>query len=375
MNKSRRQFLGLSAAALAGVTLVPSLVSCNAEKAAPAAAPSDGKISSTFNGVAIGTITYSWRGMQPGIENLIKNCKDSLISNLELMGGDLEGCLGIPENPTMRIMQAAMAAQRPAGGGAGGPGAPAGGQRPGGGGAPAGPGGPGGFRRPTFTPEQQAEIDKYNEEVKKFRRNMDWDKVEAVRKRLADEGISVHIVKTQPSGYDDPEDIDYAFKLAKAMGAVGVTDEMSQAAAEKIAPYAEKHDMYYILHNHMQYATEEFMAGPDKVLAVSPKIMLNFDMGHYFGSTGKHPLDFIKKYGDRIVNLHIKDKTGPNAEEPNANQVWGQGQTPLEDVLLYLRDNKVPIFPDIELEYTVKPWSNSVEEVATCVKYARQILM
>jgi sugar phosphate isomerase/epimerase len=103
--------------------------------------------------------------------------------------------------------------------------------------------------------------------------------------------------------------------------------------------------------------------------------MLNFDMGHYFGSTGKHPLDFIKKYGDRIVNLHIKDKTGPNAEEPNANQVWGQGQTPLEDVLLYLRDNKVPIFPDIELEYTVKPWSNSVKEVATCVKYARQILM
>ena len=59
-------------------------------------------------------------------------------------------------------------------------------------------------------------------------------------------------------------------------------NEMSQASAEKIAPYAEKHDMFYILHNHMQYATEEFMAGPDKVLAVSPKIMLNFDMGHYF---------------------------------------------------------------------------------------------
>ena len=89
----------------------------------------------------------------------------------------------------------------------------------------------------------------------------------------------------------------------------------------------------------------------------------------------KSKAKFIKKYGDRIVSLHIKDKTGPNAEEPNANQVWGQGQTPLEDVLLYLRDNKVPIFPDIELEYSVKPWSNSVKEVATCVKYARQILM
>ena len=257
MDKSRRQFLSLSAAALAGVTLVPSLVSCKGAKADPEAA-SDGKISSTFNGVAIGTITYSYRGMQPGLENLIKTCKDSLISNLELMGGDLEGCLGIPENPRMRIMQQAMAAQRPAA-----PAATA--QRPGGaapggapGGAPAGgPGGPGGMRGFTFTPEQQAEIDKYNEDVKNFRRNMDWGKVEAIRKRFEDEGISIHIVKTQPSGYTDPEDIDYAFKLAKAMGAVGVTDELSQEAVEKIAPYAEKHDMFYIMHNHMQYATEE----------------------------------------------------------------------------------------------------------------------
>ena len=83
----------------------------------------------------------------------------------------------------------------------------------------------------------KAEIDKYNEDVKKFRRDMDWDKVEAVRKRFADEGIAIHIVKTEPSRYTDPEDIDYAFKLAKAMGAVGVTDELSQEAVEKIAPF------------------------------------------------------------------------------------------------------------------------------------------
>jgi len=364
MDNSRRKFLGLSAAALAGVSLIPTLSSCKggAEPAPAAAAPSDGKPNSNFAGVALGAITYSWRSMPGGLENLIKYCREANVSNLELMGNDLETALGAPESPMQRIMQAAMAAQRPAAG------APAG-QRPGG--APAG----GGFRRPSFTPEQQAEIDKYNQDVKNFRLNMDWDKVEEVRKRFESEGIAIHIVKTQPSGYNTEEEIDYAFKLAKAMGAVGVTDEMSMASAQKIAPYAEKHDMFYVLHNHMQYATEEFQNGPDAVLAVSPKIMLNFDQGHYFGSTGKHPVDFIKKYKDRIVTIHMKDKTGPNAEEPNANQVWGQGQTPLEDLLTYLRDEKVPIFADIELEYAVKPWSNAVKEVATCIKYARQILM
>ena len=67
--------------------------------------------------------------------------------------------------------------------------------------------------------------------------------------------------------YESPAEI----RMAKAMGAVGVSDEMSMDAAQKVAPFAEKHDMYYILHNHMQYATEEWSAGPDPVLAVSPK--------------------------------------------------------------------------------------------------------
>ncbi len=47
----------------------------------------------------------------------------------------------------------------------------------------------------------------------------------------------------------------------------------------------------------------------------------------------------------------------------------------LEDVFRYIRDEKLPIYCDIELEYPVKPWSNAVKEVGTCIKYARQILM
>ena len=48
---------------------------------------------------------------------------------------------------------------------------------------------------------------------------------------------------------------------------------------------------------------------------------------------------------------------------------------PLEDVLLLIKQEKWPIYCDIELEYDIKPWSDSVKEVGTCVKYARQILM
>jgi len=343
---SRRKFLSNSAAlAVASMLPVNFAFSKSAEKRQA--------VNSNFGGVHIGAITYSWRSMPGGMENIIKYCQECGISSIELMSGDLETYLGAPENPMMAIF---MEMRRQEAQQAEGENAP-----------------PRRRGRPEFTPEQQARIDKYNEEVREFRLNVDMKKVASAKKLLDDAGIQAHIVKFSPANWSD-EEIDYAFKVAKAMGAKGVSNEISEKAAKKMAPFAEKHDMYAVMHQHMQFAEVEGFSY-DPYIEISPAIRFNFDAGHYFGSTGKHPNEMIKKYHDRIFSIHIKDKTGPNTDPPNTNQVWGQGEMPLEDVLLLIQKEKWPIYCDIELEYDVKPWSNAVKEVKTCVNYARQILV
>ncbi|NLJ44087.1 MAG: sugar phosphate isomerase/epimerase [Bacteroidales bacterium] len=364
---SRRRFLGTTAAA-AAITMVPTSYAFKNKPAAEAEPMASDKPNSVFGGVTIGAITYSWRSMPGGVENVIKYCKEAGVSAIELMSNDLEDYLGAPKNPRAAM----IGGPRPAGPApAGAPqGAPQqGGQRPAGapGGAPAG-----GSQRPQLTPEQEAAIAKYNQEIKDWRINLPMAKVEAARKLFNDAGIDVHIVKFSPSRWSD-EEIDYAFKAAKAMGAKGVCEEISEEAVRKLAPFAEKHGMYAIFHQHMQFATKGFSYDP--FLAVSPAVMMNFDAGHFFGSTGIHPNTIIEKYHDRIFSVHIKDKTGPNTDPANTNQVWGQGEMPLADVLLLIKKNKWPIPCDIELEYEIKPWSNAVKEVRTCVQYARNILM
>lgn len=359
-NLSRRKFLG-NTAALAAVSMAPiSLIEAPfiQKKAA------GGKVSSNFGGVQIGAITYSWRNMPGGLENIIKYCKESGISSVELMSGDLEDFLGAPKNPMMSMMRAPQAAQqRPQGAQ---PGQPAAGAQPG---QPAAQQAP---RRPQMTPEQQEQINKYNQDLKAWRAGFDISKVAAAKKLMDDAGIKSHLVKFSPARWSD-EEIDYAFKVAKAMGAKGVTEEVSEDAVKKLAPFAEKNGMYAVFHNHMQFATPGFSYDP--FLAVSPAVMMNFDMGHFFGSTGIHPNTILEKYHDRIFSVHIKDKTGPKTEPANMNQVWGQGETPLADVLLLIKEKKWQLPCDIELEYDIKSWSNQVKETATCVKYARQILM
>jgi len=370
---SRRKFLGSTAAA-AALTMVPLSFGFKEETAAAAAGPTaSDKPDSRFGGVQIGAITYSWRSMPGGLENVIKYCKEAGVSSIELMSGDLEDYLGAPKNPMSGRPAGAPAAGVPPAGTAPGAARPAGAAPAGAPGAARPAGAPaGGFQRQPLTPEQEAARTKYAQDLKNWRVGMDMSKVAAAKKLFDDAGIGIHIVKFSPARWSD-EEIEYAFKVAKAMGAKGVSEEIGEDAVKKLGPIAEKLGMYAVFHNHMQFATEGFSYDP--FLAVSPAVMMNFDAGHFFGSTGIHPNIMIEKYHDRIFTIHIKDKTGPKTEPANMNQVWGQGQVPIADVLLLLKKNNWPIYVDIELEYEIKPWSDAVKEVRTCVQYARNILI
>ena len=91
--QSRRTFIGKSVAALAAATFLPSAFSCaGGSESAPAqtaAAADTSKVNSKFGGVQIGAITYSFRGLPGGLDNIIKYCQEANLSSIELMGSDL----------------------------------------------------------------------------------------------------------------------------------------------------------------------------------------------------------------------------------------------------------------------------------------------
>ncbi len=325
---SRRKFLN-AAAAVAALSAIPF----NYGFKGFSTDVKDAKPNSKFGGVQIGAISYSWRSMPSSPKDIISYCLQAGISDLELMGNIAEDYLGLPKGPG-----------RPPHGVA-------------------------------ITKEQKAEYEKAlavaTEAQRKWRLSVPMKKYSDLRKLFNDAGINIHIVKFSPVNWTD-EEIDYAFKAAKAMGAKGVTNEIGEEACKRLGPFAEKHKMYAIFHQHMQPAEPGWNF--DKFLAYSPSNMLNFDAGHYFGSTGLHPNDLIKRLHNRIFSIHMKDKTGPKSTPPNTNQVWGKGEMPIADVLLLLKKEKWPIYVDIELEYEVPADSDAAKEVGKCVEYAKKIL-
>lgn len=288
-----------------------------------------------YEGVKIGAITYSWRSMPSSAEDIISYCKEADITEIELMSDVVESFAGAPEGQAF----------------------------------------PGNFRE--MTDEQREEFRKQREEhakiMSEWRRNTPTaDKYRELRKMFDDAGINIHIVKFSPEKWSD-EEVDYAFESAKILGAEGVSNEIGHEACERLGKFAEKHDMYAVFHNHGQPGQDPEFNFED-FLTYSPKVMLNFDAGHYFGATGKHPNELIEKLHDRIFSIHLKDKTAKDGNPPDTNMPWGEGDTPLADILNLLQENQWDIYCDVELEYPVPEDSDAVKETAKCVAYARSLL-
>ncbi len=321
---SRRRFFGTAGAAFALVPLHHS---------AGASLRMD-RPNSTFGGVHIGAITYSWRSMPSTPEDIVGYCLQAGIDSIELMGNVAEDYAGIPSGP-----------QRPP-------------------------------RGATQTEEQRAALKAASaastEARRKWRTSVPMKKYEDLRKLFNDAGINIHIAKFSPAAWTD-EEIDYSFMAAKALGAKAVCNEIGEEACKRLAPFAEKHKMYAVFHQHAQPAEPGFSF--EKFLAYSPAIMLNFDAAHYYGCTGLHPNGIIEKLHDRILSLHLKDMTGPKSTPANTNQVWGKGETPIADILRLIQKQKWPIHCDIELEYDVPADSDAAKEVKKCVEFARAILV
>jgi sugar phosphate isomerase/epimerase len=97
----------------------------------------------------------------------------------------------------------------------------------------------------------------------------------------------------------------------------------------------------------------------------------NVDLGHFVAGNNTSPVPFITQYHDRVTHVHLKDRKFNNGP----NTPFGEGDTPIAEVLRLIRDHKWPIQGTIEFEYKVPAGSDRMAEIARCTKFSRDALM
>ncbi|GAB4018091.1 sugar phosphate isomerase/epimerase family protein [Spirosoma koreense] len=339
---TRRQFLGATATLVSG-----AVMSSNKLFGAPAIIRQLDKPNSLIDGVQIGVITYSFRDMpDQSAEATLQYVLDSGVSAIELMGGPAESFVGAPKNTVDMKAVSPLMRKR--------------------------------FQKQELTEDEKkqladvdAQMKAYRAEVAKWRLSAPMAKFEQVRKMYNQAGVKIYGFKPDAFGVQSSDaEIEYGMRAAKLLGANQVTLEHpgNDAHTLKLGKMAEKHGIRVAYHGHEQQ-TPTFW---DTALAQSPANAINFDLGHYVAAGNPDPLVFIKQKHDRIASMHIKDRQ--TADHGKGNLPWGQGDTPLTQVLKLMREQKYTFPATVELEYQIPSGSNAVAEVKKCVNFCRNAL-
>ena len=215
-----------------------------------------------------------------------------------------------------------------------------------------------------------AEAQKAREDLRKWRFEISLDHFREVKKKFDAAGITIYAYNYSPNASFTDAEIDRGFEMTKALGAEIITASTTLDVAKRIAPLAEKHKMVVAMHGHSNTSDPNEFSTPDSFAAamkMSKYFKMNLDIGH-FTAANFDALAYLREHHADITNLHLKDRKKNQGD----NMPWGQGETPIREVLQLLKKEKWPIPADIEYEY--RGTGTSTAEVKKCLEFAKQAL-
>lgn len=310
---TRREFAKLALAALPGAGLLSAVNRLTAAEA-PA------KPNSKFAGVQIGmNVPYSFGGKDLSGDEILKNCLQLGLSGLELRAQPVELFLGAPVE--------------------------------------------------LVAPKKGApKIPDAAQKLREWRKSVAMERVQEFRKKYETAGVFIEIVKVDGIFKMSDEELDYAFTLAKALGGRAMSSEISHKEEElkRIGQFADKHQFMVGYHGHATTKPEHWEAA----FALAKFNGANVDLGHFVAGNNISPVPFLKKYHERVTHVHLKDRKYNNGP----NTPFGQGDTPIAEVLRLIRDEKWKIQGTIEFEYKIPAGSDRMTELAKTIQFCRNAL-
>jgi L-ribulose-5-phosphate 3-epimerase UlaE len=190
-------------------------------------------------------------------------------------------------------------------------------------------------------------------ELRKWRLRTPLAHFESIGTRFRAAGIRIDAYRYSPDASFSDEEIDRGFSMAKALGAEILTTRMSPEIADRVAPFADRHRMM------VAFAGK---TGP----GVSPFFRVQVDIGQ-LTADNVDPVSYIRERHAQITSVCLADR-----RKDGEAVAWGQGDTPIREVLQLLEQERWPIRAYVEYQYRGE--GSAIEEVRKCLAYAKQAL-
>ena len=215
-----------------------------------------------------------------------------------------------------------------------------------------------------------AEAKAKQEQLVQWRKKLSMDEIRAIKSKFDTAGISIQAYNGGIKDSISDENLDLVFRIAQILGVDTITSSATVSVMKRVDEYARKYKMRVAMHNHSHVSNANEFSSPDSFAramdGMSDYLWINLDIGH-FTAANFDAVSYMKQHHAKIHSIHVKDRKKSQGE----NMPFGQGDTPIVQVLQLIRDNKWPIPANIEYEYK---GGDTETEVGKCLDYCKKAL-
>jgi sugar phosphate isomerase/epimerase len=201
-------------------------------------------------------------------------------------------------------------------------------------------------RSQTASAEERAQA---RAEIGKWRATAPLDYFRAINKKFADAGIEVTAFSASTGTTD--EELNRTLEITKALGAKVATLAVSMPVLKRLAPMAAQHGLLIGIQGRpmMNPTNPDQVCRPEQfaeAAALSKDFRISMDIGDAVGGGYDNVLRFVEEQHAKIWQLFLKDRNRANLSLP-----WGEGDTPIKEILRLIRDKKYDIRGYIDNDY------------------------
>ncbi len=208
------------------------------------------------------------------------------------------------------------------------------------------------------------------EALVKWRQQVKMKTFDAIAKEFKEAGIKIQAYAANMNDQTSDHDMELAFKIAKALGTDTLTTSATITAMKRIDRFAQKYKIKVGMHNHSNVHRPNDFSSPESfskaMEGCSSYTQINLDIGH-FVAANFDPIDFMKHNHEKIVCIHVKDRKKNQGDAVP----FGEGDTPIGEVLRLIKDNRWNIPANIEYEYK---GADTKTELARCLNYCKEMI-
>ncbi len=221
--------------------------------------------------------------------------------------------------------------------------------------------------------KDQAAIEAANGDLNEWRSNLPISYFNDMRKKFGAAGIRF-VIYTAASitGASTDLDLERACASAKAIGAESISVSAGKSVVTRFIPLLSKYNLRIGIQGRPSAASSDpdAIARPadyEEAVDYSPLCDIELDIGDATGA-GIDVMPFVQKNHARIYRLELKDRKRDKTSMP-----WGEGDTPVREILLYVRDNHLPIRCYIDCDYAPAN-EQRIESIMKCRDFIRTVI-